>query len=385
MVDKLISKLKFEARNFGHVRFEEPIVIFESDDWGKVNSNESAIFDSTYGKRTDWSYDQLENETDLEQLFNKLYSYRNDFERPPVFTANFIVSNPNFEATLETGFEELILEPIDSAFPNLIRSWNKGKTQGVFYPQYHGRLHYNYKLYKASLKNDKVVQALFKQKVNGGLEHFEHSQLAYYSEYQNYTSQKSSPLLQDWIKEGLKEFDRIFGYQSKSTIAPNYVLATKDIGLFAGTEVRFLQGSNKLLSNSGLTEKCENYCQGASLAHNLTALSRNHKFEPCRNKKEWKVDFSIFAAKTWLNRNVPVVFDTHRMNYVSNFADSSLNELGILIDSFRDVKNIKFLTSVELGEAICNKGVYKDVFTGETKTLTPMDSFVRKSVRNWVH
>ena len=151
------------------------------------------------------------------------------------------------------------------------------------------------------------------------------------------------------------------------------------------TSVKYLQGGNKLLHKVHGKQKVANYCQGATLPNGLTALARNHKFEPCRGKAEWQAEFTIKSAMFWINRGVPAVLDTHRLNYIEPFADDSLNQLKTVLSALVKVPNIRFLTSPELGEAIANEGRYKDVFTGETVQLTKRDSILKQSLRKWLH
>lgn len=384
-MNRLLDFLHFHLLRFGHIRFEEPIVVIESDDWGKVGGKPDGIYPKEFGTRTDWSYDQLETAEELEKLFKVLGSFKSDFERAPMFTANFIVSNPDVEATRETNYTKLKLKRIDEDFPELIPAWKKGFAEQVFFPQYHGRLHHNFERYQSALRNDDKTRFLFNQGINGGIENFKESKLALYSEYQDFDSELIKVDLADWISEGLNDFREIFGYQSTSTISPNFVCPPKAIDAFENAGVRYLQGCNSLLYVKNGKEENQNFCQGAALSTKITALARNHKFEPCRNRKEWQSEFSIQAAGFWLKKGIPAVLDSHRINYVGTYAENSRKELTKLISSFRSYPNVKFMTSVELGEAIVNQGKYTCVFTGEQKNVTPKDNVLRKQVRNWIN
>ena len=385
MHNKVWSKVRFETRKFGHVRFKEPILVFESDDWGKVNGVESGFYPPELGTRTDWSYDRLESEEDLEDLYRLLESFRDDFERIPAFTANFIVSNPDIEATKSNYYQSLILQPIDVAYPDLYKKWLEGVIRGVFYPQYHGRLHYNAVKYTHALQTDADTRALFNQGINGGRENFEPTQYALYSEYFDTEKSTRLPDLTDWVKHGLKDFERIFGYRSESTIAPNYVVHPEQFSLFHQLGIKYLQGGNKILFTEEGKEQRLNYCQGYKSPSGLIMLARNHKFEPCRGKKEWQSAFSIEAANYWFKRGVPAVIDTHRMNYAGQFAEESRLQLVQFLNAMKEIKGLKILTSSELGEAITTGGVYRDVFSGEMKTITPLDNGFRKLARRFVN
>jgi len=381
---KIISLINYHLRHFAHYRFEEPVLVFESDDWGKVAGREDGIYPPEFGTRTDWSYDRLENEDELEALYTMLESFKNDFERTPAFTANFIVSNPNFERTKHEGFQELYLQPVDETFPQLHKKWLDGIQRGVFYPQYHGRLHYNAKRYLDALQTDEKTRFLFEQGINGGMENFSETQHALHSEYFQAEKENRVIGLKDWIEQGLRDFERIFKLKSTSTIAPNYYIHPADLETVANCGFKYLQAGNKILYTQQGIEKSLNYPQGTRYNKNLTILARNHKFEPNRGKKQWQAEFSIGAAKYWFKTGAPAVIDTHRFNYVSRFAEPSRDSLKRFLEAMCEVKNLRILTTPELGEAMTNNGRYTDVFTGGLKTLTPKDYPLRKSIRSFI-
>jgi len=366
--------------------FREPIVVFESDDWGKTGMEAEVELPTQFGERTRfWSYDRLETAEELESLFALLQSYASRVERPPVFTANFIVSNPDVATTQRSQFSTLHLKPIDESHPQLLETWKMGIEKKVFYPQYHGRLHYNAARYLHDLQKNDALQKLFLAGIQGGRELFNDGQFGYYSEYQNYETEATPVDLHEWIAAGLADFSRIFGFESTTTVCPNYVINVRDLAPFANTSIKFLQAGNKFLRQQDGAEVLTNYCQGTKLTHGLTSLARNHKFEPCREKHEWQADFSIKSAMYWMNKGIPAVLDTHRLNYIGKFAENSRAQLKRLLDELTKIPNVRFLTSPELGEAITNTGLYTDVFTGKKVQLTPLDSTIKRKLRQWLH
>jgi hypothetical protein len=381
MLNKLKAKLLFNARKFGHVRFEEPVLVFESDDWGKMGGQPQGDYPESFGKRTDWSYDCLENTAELEALYRVLESFGSYFERIPAFTANVIVSNPDFKRIKEGNYAQLYLKRIDEDAPEVVEKWQDGIARNTFFPQYHGRLHYNRERYLGALQNDEATRYLFNQHINGGRENFKETTYALYSEYFNTESSAGVTNLEDWIAAGLTDFEQLFGFKSTSTIAPNYVIHPSDFSLLSKLGINFLQGGNKVLFTKKGKEDQRNFCQGYAANCGLTVLARNHKFEPCRGKKEWRAEFSIEAAKHWFKRGVPAVIDTHRMNYVTQFGKTSRKELRVFLEAMTKIKGLRILTTPELGEAITNQGRYTDSFSGEKKQLALKDIQLRKLIR----
>jgi hypothetical protein len=357
-------------------------VVIESDDWGKNANNPNFDFPNNIGTRTDWSFDQLESENELEKLYEILEDHVDSSGNKAKLTANFIVANPDPQKTKEQGYHTVVLGGIDEN-KELLKAWHSGMQKKVFHPQYHGRLHYNSELYLESIKSNSTAELLFNNNVNGGLENFVESQFEYYSEYQNHKTNALMVDAQEWVQDGLLEFKRIFGFYSKSTIAPNYVIPDKMIEVLSTAGVKYIQGGNKMIYFNSGSQKYKNYALGTTLKKQIIALARNVKFEPCRSKKEWQVDFCKKSIDTLFGKNIPVVIDTHRFNYVGKHANRSRKCLSELLDHITTY-DVRFLTSDELGEAIGNKGNYKNAFTGEVSKIHIIDNPLKKILRNWV-
>ena len=373
-----------QLRPFGHIRFKEPIVVIESDDWGLMGCQPNVQWDPNQ-PLTDYATDQLETEAELDSLFALLADYEKDFLRAPIITANFIVSNPDFKETIASGFNELKLMPIDEAFPELMDKWKSGMNRHLFYPQYHGRLHYNYHQYQYRLQNDKRTQDLFRQRVNGGLENYKETDTDLHSEYVDWSSGKPISNLSAWYSEGLSQFKKTFGFESHSTICPNYILQPESIKDLSDAGTSYLQAANRLIYKTASSKRTyKNYCFGKQLPGGAVALNRNVRFEPCRNKKRWSASVAIEKSFELFDAGIPVVIDTHRMNYTGAHASASLRQLKELLEAYKSVKGLMFMTTTELGQAITNQGQFTNVWTGETQNLHLVDSFSGKIIRSIV-
>jgi hypothetical protein len=327
----------------------------------------------------------LENIDELDELYSLLKSIKNNYGETPKITANVMVSNPDFEATIESNFERLNLVPIDRTNSGIVNKWKEGVSDRIFFPQYHGRLHYNMDSYLLSLQNNNEARELFKNKINGPIEHFIGNESEYYSEYFNYRTCTEPNRLYNWIKEGLSEFNRIFGYNSQSTIAPNYVLSENGMKALAENDIQFLQGGNKIFCKKRNTEEFYlNYSMGTKLRSGMTSIARTIKFEPCRDKENWNAQYCITSSAELIKKNIPVVIATHRFNYVTSHARESRKQLSLLLKELVNYDDVRFLTTIELGEAIRNNGNYTDSFSGLKKKITLLDSPLKKVCRKWV-
>lgn len=113
---ELQKRLKANLRNIPGWRTNKRIVVFESDDWGSIRMRsaddklelERLGFDFT-GQDFN-TYDALESNDDLSQLFEVLSSYKDEHGNHPVITAVSIVGNPDFKKIKESGFREYYWE-----------------------------------------------------------------------------------------------------------------------------------------------------------------------------------------------------------------------------------------------------------------------------------
>ena len=108
-------------------RKKNHFVAIESDDWGfsgEVRDHES--IERLAGKGYEFEqyldsgalFNTLESKQDLDELFAILSSHKDTLGRYPAFTANYIVTNPDFEQILQSGFSKYYAIPINTGFPD---------------------------------------------------------------------------------------------------------------------------------------------------------------------------------------------------------------------------------------------------------------------------
>ena len=146
--------------NLSPKRVRDKILVIESDDWGAIRSPRASEENKGYKHDGPYRLDTLENENDVEVLVNALSGLKNRQGFSPVFTANFLSTNPNFSQIKEKGFEEYLWEPIQVSYDR-VGNANKIKTlfdeaidNGHFSPQLHGREHVNISRWLRALKSD---------------------------------------------------------------------------------------------------------------------------------------------------------------------------------------------------------------------------------------
>src|SRR5947209_6037905 len=127
-----------------------PVIVFESDDWGEVSADSAAavraLAHEGYLPDSNWAKDCAETVGDLERLYRVLERHVDARRRHPVFTANLVVSDPDFEAIEKSGFTRYSCRPVSQVFParyaehgDLVAKWKEGLARRVFVPQLHAR------------------------------------------------------------------------------------------------------------------------------------------------------------------------------------------------------------------------------------------------------
>ena len=379
------SRIKSRLRLLTALKCKQPIVIFQSDDWGMVRSPLNKDFITDYGEPKIWAYDQLESVEELELLYQVLYKYKDANGYHPLIEANFIVSNPDFIATKEVDYQSIILKPITQS-PDLIKKWNEGITKRIFIPQYHGRLHFNYGKMLEMIQNDTTSKEIFDLHFHGGLNNYKHGGWALHSEYQKWENgyEMLPEQLRRWLNSGIFDFHKAFGYFPKSTIAPQYVFTPTTAKAFAEVGFKVIQGTNMQMYKKNNKKITRHLPTGSRYYKGLVALSRNIKFEPARGNRDWKYETAINKCKTLINNNIPIIIDSHRINYVGKFAEEGRKELDKLLDGLTKMGCI-FLSSEEFGEAIMNDGVYGEFGTQKKRKIQfANNSKIAQLIRNQI-
>lgn len=375
---RLLNRLHYTA----HWRCREPVVVFESDDWG-LERRACSEFLRAWGEPGEWADEERETPEDLFRLYEVLELYRDPFGRPACFTANFVVANPDFNAIERDDFARYSDIPIDQ-LDGLPQAWREGLEQRVFFPQYHGRAHFWPERWLEDLRaNAPGAREMFARHCHGGLSLMNGQNWRYHSEYFDWHSgrERSGEELHLWLGEGLKVFKRTFGYSPRSVIMPHYLLTPRSARSWRAHGGEFVQGTDyRILRRADGLPCIISHVLGEQSSDGLLLLRRNVKFDPRPQRPDMGVDQAIRNIELSLSSRVPAVVDTHRINYTGLCRDEGLEALAILLRALKFYR-ARILTTVELAEAITQNGDYRDVWTGEARRLTPLDPFWRRGLR----
>src|SRR5438105_12350584 len=121
-------------------RCQEPVVVFESDDWG-MERRACADFIKTFATPGDWADEESETPEDLNRLYDTLERHHDPNGRSALFTANFVLANPDFDSIQRDRFGGYFDTPVGQN-DRLASHWLEGFERCLFLPQYHGRAHF---------------------------------------------------------------------------------------------------------------------------------------------------------------------------------------------------------------------------------------------------
>lgn len=235
-------------------RTERRLIVFESDDWGAIRMRDPATLEAMASQGLDFTksrYDRLdclENGGDLQSLFNVLDAHRDNSGRPPTFTFNTVMGNPNFSAIKASGFDYFSHESLFQSYlryygEDLQQVWTQAMRESVIRPQFHAREHLNVGLWLRDLQAGR-----------------RETLLAFDHDFFGLTTRTSSPRqrnylaaywpesashfeeIRDIVIDGLALFEQLFGYASRSFIACNYVLPTEKESTLAARGIDLIQG-----------------------------------------------------------------------------------------------------------------------------------------------
>jgi hypothetical protein len=351
------------------------IIVIESDDWGSIRMPSRGVYELLLSKNipVDRNYftknDCLESEEDLTALFEVLSSFKDLNGNYPVITANSIVANPDFNRIKSSGKKKYFYEPITETYnkyPNHSRSlalWkNEGISNRLLWPQFHGREHLNVKKWmKAINSSDKWELESFEHDVllGVGSENRNDRTFSYMAAFE-YSNPVEWDSLNVIAHEGLLLFREIFGFSSKSFVAPCSIRGDHlDEILMNGGVIYHQCGQQFIPEQSGSLKKKERFW-GSRNNLGQTYWRRNATFEPSRNPDFDWVDSCMAEMKIAFSWSKPAVINSHRVNYIGSIfpenRDNSLKLLKRLIQTIlRKWPDIEFMTSDELGNTITRR------------------------------
>lgn len=135
------------------LRFNRPLVLFQSDDWGRVGVRDRQGWNELQAAgvhlgAAPYDFYSLETAEDLLAVRDVLRKHRDSVGRNPSVMMNFIMANLDFDRCLASLGKEIFLVPLTDGLPgpwhrpHLFEAYRQGIQEGVFFPALHGLTHF---------------------------------------------------------------------------------------------------------------------------------------------------------------------------------------------------------------------------------------------------
>lgn len=365
------QQLTRNIQNIPGWRTKRKIVVIESDDWGSIRMASKKSFDYFLSKGLEVdkcpynSNDALESNEDLELLFDVLNSVKDTNGNPALLTANNIVANPDFEKIKEDNFQkyhyELFTDTLKK-YPQhdrVLQLYKEGITRKIIQPQSHSREHVNVALWMKTLqKKDELSLLAFEQNM---FSVHPSTKPKYKDEFMDaYGSNENIDEQKNILKDGLNLFEKIWGFKSKSFIAPSYTWNPAVEGTLNNEGVKYLQGImiQKIHSEYyGTPIKKKYHYQGQKNKFGQRYLVRNAFFEPTLLPGFDSVNDCMNRIDIAFNRSKPAIIGSHRLNFIGYINPENRSKnlkllselLGKIVKKWPDVE---FMSSDKLGDTM---------------------------------
>lgn len=370
---------KMKQTLFNHIKniygwkTKRKIVVLSIDDYGNVRLDSKKARENLNKaglkvlSRFD-AFDTLETKEDLEALYDVLDSVKDKNGKSAIFTPYALPCNINFEAMALEENERYIYELLPETFTKLSAKnpqtyegtwelWKEGIGKGLMKPQFHGREHFNLKVFEEKLSNkDKEILVNLQNRSYTSISSSGYSSIGYTAAFAFHNEDDNSKLA-TIIEDGTSQFQRVFGYKSATFTPPAQefplqLLTSLHKHGFTSIDRPFYHQVH--IGNGRYKRKFNT--TGFNRKIGLTKIVRNVVFEPTHgdiNHVE-KAMQQIKAAFKW---NKPAIISSHRVNFCG-YIDENNRKVGLsalqnlLNRIVKEWPDVEFMSAEELTKTI---------------------------------
>ena len=350
------------------------IIVISVDDYGNVRLDSKKAREKMNKaglkvlSRFD-AFDTLETKEDLEMLFETLSSVKDKNDNNAVFTPFALPCNIDFEKMAEENYLTYHYESLPVTYDKLAtnnttayegawRLWEEGIENGLLVPQFHGREHFNLKVFEEKLANKDIeLLTSLKNRSLTSLSGSGYSTINYTAAFE-FSKFEENKKFNEIIKDGLDRFEEVYSYRSVHFNPPGgrehpiIHQALKDAG------IKYLD--TPLIKNehqgSGKYKRILNYT-GKRNDLEMIYQVRNVVFEPTDDRGFDWIDYSFKQIETAFFWHRPVIISSHRVNFCGHI-DPENRKIGI--ESLKQLLNrivkkwpeVEFMAANELGDLI---------------------------------
>jgi hypothetical protein len=345
------------------LRFNRPLLLFQSDDWGRVGVRDSEGAEELRASGVNlgekpYDFYSLERAEDLQALSEVLRRYRDSVGRSPSIVMNFILANVDFQTSLGAGDGHISLKPLTEGLPGswhrpqLFEAYRQGVGERLFFPALHGLSHFCEQAISRELKEDgrraQLVMTLWQAQTPYihwrmpwiGYEYWDPEATAH-AQFLSLDDQQAA------IRRAAEIFQVFFGAGALSACAPGY-RANSD------TRQSWFEAGVRVAQN-GPGGQCAPYLD----ERGMLLTFRNIEMEPATTKCD--IADLMQQVEKCFTTQIPAVVSIHSINFHSTIRDFRTPTLALL-DEFLTAVKKKWPNALYVHDAdlfnIATEGVY---------------------------
>lgn len=361
---KFIKKIGYEfdsaQRKWQSPEPVRPVVLIQSDDWGRVGVPDAGALDSLQDAgvpvgNSAWDYYGAESEDDLARLGDTLSRHVDADGNPACMTANVVMANADLRRMIDDDFSGFRFVSIKEGFPppwekfDLVAAYGKLMAKGVFYPALHGFTHFSAEMMLAGWHEKgefgERVRSLIRRDIPylaSLTPEYNFALMLRHADGEKFAGEEEQ---RHWIEMGIRLFRDCFGFLPLSTCAPGY---------------RANQATYRLWSESGI-RVAQTASMGVAYEENgLFFIPRTVFFEPALSaRRDDAVAMALEQAASAVKQGKMIVICSHSINYIERHLsrrEESLASLDALLTGLlRMFPDLRFASDEKVFSAWSNK------------------------------
>jgi hypothetical protein len=342
--------------------FDRPLVLLQSDDWGRVGLRDQAGMEQLAGLalgERPYDFYTLETAEDVAALIAVLRQHRDSGGRNPCVEMNFVPANLDFAKMKAEDFRQICLLSLADGLPGnwkrpgLLEAYREGIGAGVLHPALHGSTHFCRAAVERNFASSEDRAKLLRRLWNAETPyiHWRMPWIGYeYWDPEKPEDQRFLPLESqlDLVGHTVGAFARLFSTLARSACAPGYRANDDTHRAWAQHGIRVAQNGPGAFTPPHLDR------------HGMLQLYRTVELEPAVDAG-FSVESSLRQSESCFARGIPAVVSLHSINFhsaVQDFRSASLPYLHEFLSVLESRHaNLLYLHDDDLFELV-HKGSY---------------------------
>lgn len=336
--------------------FSRPLIIIESDDWGRVGVRDREGADELRAKglslgERPYDFYTLETAEGVSALHQTLLRHRDSIGRPACVVMNFVVANLDFEKIQAEGFRKLFFQPLAAGLPGkwtrpgLFDAYRRGISDGTFYPALHGTSHFCRPAVEAALKKAgpeaAQLQTLWQSQAPYIYWRMPWVGYEYWNPGENQFLDAAEQ--ETLIAESVELFRKMFGTSPLSACAPGYRANHDTERGMEKCGIRIIQNGS---GGSAPIHMLPIHMDREEVLH----LYRNVDFEPATAGSTFSLAECFHRAQRKLDHGEPAIVSVHAINFHNSLRDFATPTL-TLLDEFLTLLEAEYPDLLYLNDA----------------------------------